>query len=290
MQRTDFDYEILVGEDCSTDRTRDIVTEFQRRFPGRVRALLHEQNLGLKGKRNFVRTLGECKGQYVAMLEGDDYWTSPDKLQKQVEYLDSHPECSICFHDVTVVYEDGSKEPHRFCPAGQKEISTIEDLLKGNFMSTCSVMFRRGLFGEFPAWFYEVLVGDWPLHIFNAVHGRIGYLDEVMGAYRVSGGGVWALQSRAPQLSDSIRVLDYADTYLRGKYTGLIRATKSSWYFQLAEVYEASGEIGRARTSLLKSFAESFFSTGISDKPFLRLLLKLYAPSLYRLSRTLSKA
>jgi glycosyltransferase involved in cell wall biosynthesis len=92
-QRVNFDYEIVVGEDCSTDDTRAIVMYFHRRYPGRIVPLLREKNIG--GARNIELTLAACRGQYVAMLEGDDYWTCEDKLQRQVDFLDANPDYAI---------------------------------------------------------------------------------------------------------------------------------------------------------------------------------------------------
>src|SRR5437016_2968680 len=88
MQKVDFDYEIVIGEDRSTDSTREILLEYRDKFPAKFRLLLHEQNIGVI--RNCFTTLAACRGEYVALLEGDDYWTSDTKLQKQVEFLDSH--------------------------------------------------------------------------------------------------------------------------------------------------------------------------------------------------------
>ena len=106
MQQTDFAVELVIGEDCSTDGTRAIVRRYGERYPERIRLLLQERNLGARA--NALATLNACRGQYIALCEGDDYWTDPTKLQKQVDFLESHPECSLCFHRVLVVYEDGS--------------------------------------------------------------------------------------------------------------------------------------------------------------------------------------
>jgi len=114
---------------------------------------------------NFVQTLQACKGQYIALLDGDDCWTSPHKLQKQVDFLESHPDYSICFHNVMVVYEDSSVEPHPFhmrepkhhhSRSIPKTTSTLEDLVSGNFIQTCSVVFRAGLFDIIPEWFCDL--------------------------------------------------------------------------------------------------------------------------------------
>src|SRR5512133_148878 len=96
MQATNFDYEILISEDCSTDRTREIVLEFQKEHPDKVRLLLSKTNV--HSNQVVVRGIRAAQGQYLAMLDGDDYWTSPTKLQKQADFLDGHPECSLCFH------------------------------------------------------------------------------------------------------------------------------------------------------------------------------------------------
>jgi glycosyltransferase involved in cell wall biosynthesis len=97
-QQVDFEYELVIGEDCSTDRTREIVASFGAKFPDRIRLLLPKSNLGMQ--ENFKATLAACSGQYVAILEGDDYWTSPLKLKRQVEFLDAHSDCAMCFHSV----------------------------------------------------------------------------------------------------------------------------------------------------------------------------------------------
>lgn len=85
MQQVNFDYEIVIGEDCSTDGTRAIVIQYQKEYPDKIRLLLPEENLGMH--KNFVQTFRACQGEYIALLEGDDYWTSPRKLQKQVDFF-----------------------------------------------------------------------------------------------------------------------------------------------------------------------------------------------------------
>ena len=102
-QVTSFPYEIVVSEDCSTDGTREIVEQYERRHPEHIHVLYSARNLG--GTENFVDAYRVCRGEYVALLEGDDYWTSPSKLEKQVAFLSRRPECSMCVHPVTEVHE-----------------------------------------------------------------------------------------------------------------------------------------------------------------------------------------
>src|SRR5437899_12856070 len=125
MQKTNFEYEIIVAEDCSIDRTRSIVLDFQRRDPERIRLVLPAENLGSAGNRVFAQAFELAQGEYVALLDGDDYWTSPKKLQKQVEFLGTHPECVLCFHNALRIYEDGSSATFPQNYASQKRIINL---------------------------------------------------------------------------------------------------------------------------------------------------------------------
>src|SRR5262245_7894840 len=139
VQETTFPVEIVVGDDCSTDSTNSVLQDLRRRFPERVRLLDRSSNLGMN--RNFADVLANCRGRYVALLEGDDYWTDTLKLQKQVDALDAHLEWAICFHTTHCFHEDGAHPPYDYPPEPMKDVSQIEDLIEWNFMQTCSVMF-----------------------------------------------------------------------------------------------------------------------------------------------------
>jgi glycosyltransferase involved in cell wall biosynthesis len=214
-QDTDFQYEHVIGEDCSTDRTRDILLDYQQRYPDRLVLLLREQNIGRRS--NFVDALRTCQGEYIAILEGDDYWTSPQKLQRQADYLDDHPECVICFHPVIKYYEDENREVP-FVPSPLKGTYVLDDLLERNFIATCSVMFRNGLIDEYPPWFQTVPAADLPLHVLHAQHGDIGYLDEMMAVHRIHAGGVWSPKHAVDRLQAKIEVLEALKQHLGPPY------------------------------------------------------------------------
>ena len=283
MQVTDFPYEIVVGEDASTDRTRAIVVELARRHPETIRVLLRDPEVAhrerhLFGKMNFLQALASCRGEYIAVLDGDDYFTSPHKLQKQVDFLDARPDCMICFHNVTAVYEDTSRDPENLCPADQPEITDIEQLLWGNFIPSCSIMYRREPVVQIPDWFLTAKVGDWPLYIFKAQHGKIGYLNEVMAAYRVHQGGVWSLWKRSRQLLISLETLDHLDRDLHFKYHASVRGAKTRLLFELAELYM---QRGHSRLALIPVRRAMWSSRG-RHKGVLSLWLRLQTPGLYR--------
>src|SRR5258708_6758901 len=157
-QRVHFEYEIVMGEDCSTDGTRKVIMDFHRRYPDRIVPLLREQNIG--AMRNLEATLAACRGRYLALLEGDDYWTYGEKLQKQVDFLDTHPGSSMCCHRVQSLDKTGFAEANIFppLPAGPY---AIEDLLKGNFVMTCSAILRRDFVPALPPLFWEKEISEW---------------------------------------------------------------------------------------------------------------------------------
>ena len=276
-QKTNFEFEIVVGEDCSADHTRQILVEYQQRYPNTIRLMLPEKNLG--ANRNFARTLQACRGQYIALLEGDDYWTSPTKLQEQVNFLDSHEECAICFHAVRVFHEDGSVAPRLSPRFGHKKISTIEDLLGlGNFIPTCAAVFRNGLISEFPDWFYTLRIADFSLHVLNAQYGKIGYINKVMGAYRIHSGGTFSAASTSGNAHEVVRTYDYLNSYLDYKYDRTIKAIQSYW---LAVDYYRKGKFTRAQACA----AKRVWTPPFNSQAMMAGLLT-YSPTLYRLVRS----
>jgi glycosyltransferase involved in cell wall biosynthesis len=254
MQKTTFPIELVVGDDHSTDGTREILTTLQRERPDVIRLLPSERNLG--AIRNFTRTIGTCRGQYVALLDGDDYWTSPCKLQLQADFLDLHPECASCFHRVTSVFEDGHSEPTY--PAGRMPAYTLDDILLRNFIPTCSMVFRNRLFDSFPAWYFEKpVIGDWELHVLNAQFGKIGYLDEDMGVYRIHAGGMFTGISFIEKTMRRIEAAKFLKEQLPGKYKRLLKRNLSSQYFGLVNAHLERGELAMARQGLLASLKQA---------------------------------
>jgi len=219
-QECPFPYELLISDDRSTDGTWSIVAEYQSRYPTLIRALRSDHNRG--PQRNLVETLRACNGRYVALLDGDDYWLSSDKLRKQVAVLDSHPECAICCSRVRVVYQDGSREPWEY-PLWERTWFTLEDLIRENFIPTCTAVFRLGLLLDFPAWFEGLPFGDWALHILLAQCGDIMVMPETLAAYRIHDKGLWS-QKKPEEIAACLRIFfEVIEAHLPASYGELIR-------------------------------------------------------------------
>lgn len=226
-QETRFPWEIIIGDDHSDDGTTEIVLEYQQAHPDKIRVLRAGENLGRytgNGRLNFIRTLDACRGKYVALLEGDDFWTSSSKLQLQVNALETHPDWATCFHSTRYFWEDDSQEPLDFPIQFDRAVSTVEHLIEANFIQTCSVVFRNGLFGEFPDWFLEAGLGDWPLQILNSLHGNIGFLPQSMAAYRIHSRGYWTSKSESDCEEITTRLYLLLHQYLEPPLSELIAA------------------------------------------------------------------
>ena len=198
-QRTDFPYEILINDDASTDGTADIIREYEQKYPEKIRALLQTENQYSKGITNPSGAFNfpRVRGSYVAMCEGDDYWTDPEKLQKQVDYMEAHPDCSLCFHSARIITVDGSLSDKRMRPYPESRIvspSEIVDKPQGYAMA--SMMFRSEIIRKLPKYYVNCPVGDTPLQLMAAATGYGYYMDQDMSVYRLGAAVSWTSQGK----------------------------------------------------------------------------------------------
>ena len=206
MQEVDFSYEIVIGEDKSTDRTREIVCEYQRKHPAKIRLRLSRENLYSQGLKPGAAVLYACRGKYIAMCEGDDYWTDPQKLQKQVTWMEDHLEASFCFHSCRLedVSSAGDESNHdgRCRSIGATEQNYFEDsraLVMWCIVPTVSAVLRKSMLPDLGGAWRALPVGDWPLFFYLGMQGPFGRLPEMMAVYRRHGGGVWSSRSLQQQ-------------------------------------------------------------------------------------------
>ena len=301
-QKVDFPMEIVFGEDCSTDNTREIVRSLASDHPERFTLLFPEKNLGMN--RNLAATIRACRGQYVALLEGDDYWTDPEKLQRQADYLDAHPECSICFTRATVIDEANQPLDIPSPIRAVKPVYPLRDYLARSFQPrTCTVMFRNRLFEDFPDWFYQLPVGDFPLHVLNAQHGDFGLLDRTTSAYRIHPGGIWSMgytptewssQTReqslrnAARMRDLIKIYETVGTHLGADYRPVIREQIGIFSHLLTVAYRSLGDWPKMRASVRKQLRTLPLPQQVPLSALLSDLVMSHLPFLARTTRPLN--
>lgn len=194
MQQTDYNYEINVIEDCSTDRTQEIILRYKAKHPDKINTYFNAKNVGTLSpppQKVFYEGFKTLQGDYLAILEGDDYWSSPHKLQKQMDFLEANPDFVACAHNTMKVYEDGRTPPHRFHYFdGIKDVHTVQDFIgMTSFFHTSSILYRNVLKG-IPPWGFR---SKWSCDIFNTIahvqHGKLRYFNEDMSVYRNHTGG-----------------------------------------------------------------------------------------------------
>ena len=247
-------------------------------------------------QRNFVETLQACRGEYVAILEGDDYWIDPHKLQRQVDYLERCSDCAICFHNVMGFREDGTKPEWSLVSSTQKEDSTIDDLLEGFCPPTCSVVFRRDLVGELPGWYFSSGVGDWPLFIqvmLNSQEGKIKYLAATMAAYRVHSGGCWSALDDLKRTRHIYRICKALLRQLDSRQQARVNVCRLRCWFRFASYYHVHGDRMKAQFYLrrIRRHTPLYILRCLNgrDRPrkeIFKLLGFIYAPGIHRTLRS----
>ncbi len=191
IQQTNFPFELVIGEDFSKDATRSICEQYEKKYPGKVRLLPNDGNLGMM--KNFIRTLRACDGEYVALCEGDDYWTDPNKLQHQVDFLENNPAYSICTHNATILAkQDSAFNDKKYVHHGMPELISFSQVLTGNSFPTPSILYRNlitetdlEIIGQFP-------VGDWVLQLVLLKKGDMHYENVCRTTYRLHESGAFS--------------------------------------------------------------------------------------------------
>jgi glycosyltransferase involved in cell wall biosynthesis len=180
-QKTDYSYEIVIGDDASTDGTQDILKEYAERFPDKIRLILQERNLG--GRQNLLLTLQACIGKYVAFLDGDDYWIDEYKLQKQISFLEQNPTYSLSFHNTQVVLEYEQQRSYLSNTYKEQDLTLENVLLDGWRMMTASLVMHNP--NPLPTWVSNPLNRniDYTLQLLSALKGKAHYSSEVMAVY-----------------------------------------------------------------------------------------------------------
>lgn len=245
-QKTDFPVELVIGDDCSSDGTREICKSYMDRYPDRITLRLPKANLGMTA--NFIENLKACKGKYIAFLEGDDCWTDMNKLQKQVSFMETNHGYAFCYHHVDVV-QDGtiSNKPLVMKRDQPAESSLVELLRRKIWAHLNSVLILNSDFvSKLPEWLLKYPSPDWAFLTLITGDKKIHYMEETMSIYRQHSGGVWSSRTEAISSLNHFttgRILNkYAveKKYKKYLYESLINDAKALYtYYRKSDLIKA---------------------------------------------------
>jgi glycosyltransferase involved in cell wall biosynthesis len=276
-QSTDRLLEVIISEDKSTDRTRDIVKDYARRDE-RIRLILSERNV--RSNEVVARALRSAVGRYVCILDGDDYWLTSDNLKQQANFLDANPHYSAVFHNVLV--DDGTfPTERRWTRPDLPTTLTLNEIWQGNPFAICAGMLRRDCLEGLGSWYDAFFLTDWPLYILCAEHRPIAFMDEIVGAYRQHPRGEFSALSRREKM-DQI-----SSFYRRMGKTGepsrrpFARDGCSRYFFDWAAVYAQNGQLRLGWDCLWRSVKGGGIGHSVSWADACRLAIRLVKGGLH---------
>ena len=251
MQKTNFQFELVIGEDCSTDNTRAICIEYQKKYPDIIKLRLPETNQGMM--KNWISNIESGQGKYIALCDGDDYWTDPYKLQKQVDFMEANPDFALCSHSTYTLMCGHLDENIEM----ERDILTTEDLISKDWgLLTASIFFRKDAH-KTPDWYYTVKNGDYALQLIVSLSGKIKFLPEYMGVYRQHLGGMSSTLKPLNQTAWMIYLLHAFDKYTDSKFKKtIIERIKRIYRIQ---IYYAKGYSLRKAAAVLTFFQKLVF-------------------------------
>ncbi len=236
-QQTDFSFQLIIGDDCSSDKTRSICQSYKNKYPDKIQLLFHQKNLG--PQPNFFVCYEQArKSEYIAFCEGDDYWIDEHKLQKQVSFMSQNHEYVICFSNARIEFFEGNDEPYELNSGLKKDTFELKDLIDKQevwFMATASLLYRTSAIGTLPEWLKKSKSGDIPLAILAARNGKIKFLPEVMVVYRKHSGGISLTDHKNDEvfLKNRIFMYNMLNRETERKFNYLLRYNIGGYYFML---------------------------------------------------------
>lgn len=229
IQQTNFRFEVIIHEDASTDNSASIIREYAEKYPEIIKPIFQKENQWSKHDGSIRRIMNEaCVGKYISVCEGDDYWIDPYKLQMQFDYLESHPDHSLCFHahKTCDTSDNLLSEEHRYDIDIDSVPITSILLVGGGFMTTNSMFYRKEKLVYYD-WMKKSPVGDYVWMLSLALNGKVGYINKVMSCYRVMSSGSWSVRMKNK---------DYKKKHFKGSMKTLSafnRFTKFRYFFSV---------------------------------------------------------
>lgn len=264
QQRTSFPYEIVIGDDCSTDGTIAVAHSYQERNSQVIRVPERSRNVGMQ--RNYYQTFEQCRGKYIAWLDADDYWTDPDKLETQVQVLESDASVNVCGHFVRWVTRDGEVSRERY-PSVAPGRYGLEEIIRHNILPSPSVLFRNGIHRELPPWYFDLApTTDWPIWVLAALSGDIVLLDRVMADYMLTPGSSFMSKGALFWYMENARFYEFIESILPAQWRRLAHAEKGKRYESLSYLLRKQGEFAASRKAALKAFQSPSFMDNVGSK------------------------
>lgn len=236
-QKTNFPFEAIIADDCSTDNSPSIIQKYAKEYPAIIKPILRDKNIG--SLPNYRDAVSKANGQYLATCDGDDYWTDEFKLAKQVEFMDTHPDFSMCCHPFVQTYLDGSSPDIIISPwdfvseeAKARGYLTFQDFFPINPVGSLTAFYRWDLVQELPTWMENYKIADLVMHLLHADKGKVGVLEDVMSVYQRHAGGVWfqndTIEHTHKMAADYANLLTDIDFELGKKYSEILTPSKGA--------------------------------------------------------------
>ncbi|WP_332648208.1 glycosyltransferase family 2 protein [Lysinibacillus sp. 54212] len=234
MQKTNFKFEVLIHDDASTDKTAEIIREYEKQHPDIIKPIYQTENQYSKGISISKLNLQRAQGKYIAICEGDDYWTDPYKLQKQAVYMEEHPECSLCVHGGYVVNASDKHFIAKIRANKGNKVFNTEEVIEGGggLFITNSMFYPLKYANNRPDFFKNAPVGDYPLAINLSLLGTVYYIDEPMSEYRTGVSNSWtdrnasSISKKVEHYSKIATMLDEINDYTLGKFENALERRK----------------------------------------------------------------
>lgn len=245
MQETNFPFEIIIHDDASTDKTAEIIRKYENLYPKIIKPIYEAVNQYSKHDGSLRKIMNAaCKGKYYALCEGDDYWIDPHKLQIQVDWLESHPDYTMCCSDAIIESPDGILDWHRY--ENNCDIPVEDSILGGGvFIQTATLVYRKDILNNYPDACKNCHVGDTPLRLWASLNGKVHYFSKKTTVYRYLHPGGWtnnqkktSIDKLIPCWKSEIDMLNYLDSYSKKVYTKSFHRRKEIYLYSLLKTHK----------------------------------------------------
>ncbi|MGD9494012.1 MAG: glycosyltransferase [Bacteroidales bacterium] len=245
-QEVNFTFELIIADDFSNDGTREILLEYKKQYPDKIKLVLQKTNVG--AARNWLDLINAPKSKYIAYFEGDDYWIDSHKLQKQIDFLENNQEFVLCFHDAYVIDVTKKTKPFSNCKKG---VYLGEDILRKWLVPTGSIVFRNVVSNRLPSFFANVTHGDLALLLFLSEFGKFKYMPGFYSIYRINSNSITkSIFSGIDHNLKHIRQIDEMQHFFGDKYKKPLLKRKLSYMLSTAILYMKIGKKSDAKMLL----------------------------------------